>query len=98
MDMVVQGLENIPELRSTRRRWSVIVMMDVVGFTTLTEQDESGTLRRWESWWNTCIAPAISRHGGEVFRRYGDGVLVEFGGAPEAVACVLEVQRSFAGH
>lgn len=78
------------------RYWAVIVMMDVVGFTSLTEQDETGTLRRWEMWWNTCIEPAIERHQGQVFRRLGDGILVEFANADDALECVLDVQRTFA--
>ena len=89
---------NATDVRSLARRWAVIVMMDVVGFTSLTERDETGTLRRWETWWTTCIEPAIRRHDGKVFRRLGDGMLVEFSAAHEALACVLEIQRQFASH
>jgi adenylate cyclase len=88
--------ETRSDISSSARRWAAIVMMDVVGFTSLTERDEAGTLRRWESWWTTCIEPSIKRHQGHVFRRLGDGMLVEFPVADEALACVLEIQHEFA--
>jgi adenylate cyclase len=92
----LQRTPNTSKSPSSTRRWAVIVMIDVVGFTSLTDRDMNRTLRRWHAWLNTCIEPSVERHHGRVFRRYGDGMLVEFRAADEALACVIEVQRQFA--
>jgi adenylate cyclase len=81
------------ELESSASGWRAIVMMDVVGFTTLMERNLGGTLSRWEKLCRSCIEPAIERHHGELLRKLGDGVLAAFPQAREAVACVLEIQK-----
>ena len=53
-------------------------------------------MRRWGILLKSCIEPSIERYHGEVFRKLGDGILVAFPTAHEALACVLEIQRYFA--
>ncbi len=77
-------------------RLAVIVMMDVVGFTSLVERDEAATLRRWSDLLINCVEPAVALNQGDIFRRLGDGMLVVFEAAHQALACVLEVQGYFA--
>jgi adenylate cyclase len=91
----LHGTHTVSESPSARR-WAAIVMMDVVGFTSLIERDEDGTVTRWDERRKTCIEPAAQRYHGTIFRSLGDGILMEFRDAYEAVAFVLEVQRSFA--
>jgi adenylate cyclase len=91
-------MKDVADIPSSARRWLAIAMMDVVGFTSLTERDEAATLRRWGMFLKTYIEPAIERHRGDVFRKLGDGMLIAFPDAHQAVECVLEIQRSFAVH
>ncbi len=88
-------MQNLTDTSSTARRRSAIVMMDVVGFTTLTERDPPGTFSRFGTLLKTCIEPAVARHHGNVFRKLGDGMLVEFKFAYDALACVLEIHQRF---
>jgi len=71
-------------------------MMDLVGYTSQAELDLAGTLRRWGMLLESHIEPAIDRYRGEVFRLLGDGMLIAFPTAHDALACVLEIQRKLA--
>ena len=44
------------------------------------------------------IEPKISEHGGRLIRSAGDGLLVEFDSAVDAVYCALEIQHELAEH
>ena len=92
-----QGAQNGPAIPSSARRMVVAnAMIDVVGFSTLAERDGDALLRRWELLLTESIRPAIKRFHGTESRESGDGVLSYFPSADEALACVVEIQRSFA--
>jgi class 3 adenylate cyclase/DNA-binding winged helix-turn-helix (wHTH) protein len=80
------------------RKLTAIVAMDVVGFSTMMERDEAGTLQRLKEVRATVINPAISRHYGRQIKLMGDGTLVEFASVVEALQCSIAVQRSLAEH
>ncbi|HXV23043.1 MAG TPA: adenylate/guanylate cyclase domain-containing protein [Alphaproteobacteria bacterium] len=69
---------------------------DVVGYSRLMEQDEAGTLAMLKTRWNEVLQPLVARHQGRVFKVTGDGVLVEFGSALDAVECAMELQSGMA--
>ena len=50
------------------------------------------TLRR------NLIDPQIAAHSGRIVKLMGDGVLVEFGSAVDAVACAIKIQKHLGGH
>jgi adenylate cyclase len=58
--------------------------------------DEIGTLRALGTHRRELIDPAIAAHRGRIVKTTGDGLLVEFPSAVEAVACAIEVQRGVA--
>lgn len=93
----LQGVESGSAKSSPARRLVAIAMMDVVGFSSLVERDEDATLDRWRLLRVSCIQPAIERWRGRIFRMLGDGMLVEFPTAQEALSCLIEIQRGFAG-
>jgi TolB-like protein/class 3 adenylate cyclase/Flp pilus assembly protein TadD len=79
-----------------RRRLVAILAADVVGYTQLTEEDEAGTLAALKSRRRTILEPLVTRHQGRVVKLLGDGVIIEFGSAVDAVECALELQQAMA--
>src|SRR5450432_3857649 len=60
------------------RKLAAILAADVVGFSRLTSADEDRTLARLRALRSDLIDPTIAVHNGRVFKRTGDGALVEF--------------------
>jgi adenylate cyclase len=80
------------------RRLAAILAADVVGYTRLMEADEQGTLARLKSLRREVLQPKAKQHGGRIFKTTGDGVLVEFTSAVDAVKSALEIQLALAAH
>src|SRR5258708_4165691 len=78
------------------RRLAAILAMDVVGYSRLMGADEVGTLRALQAHRRALIDPTIAAHRGRIVKTTGDGVLVEFPSAVEAVACAISVQQGIA--
>ena len=66
-------------------RLAAILAADVVGYSQLMEADEAGTLAALKERRKTILEPTIRSHGGRIVKVMGDGVLVEFGSAVNAV-------------
>src|SRR5437870_3537280 len=69
---------------------------DVVGYSRLMGGDEIGTLRALQAHRRELIDPKIAARHGRIVKTTGDGVLVEFPSAVEAVASAVAVQRGVA--
>jgi adenylate cyclase len=82
--------------RGIRRRLAAVVFVDVVGYSRLMERDEVGTHERWMAMRSDIIEPLVGSHKGQVVKSTGDGLLLEFREALDAVNFALEVQRKFA--
>jgi TolB-like protein/class 3 adenylate cyclase len=78
------------------RRPAVIAFLDVVGYAALVGADEEATLRRWDAMQRDLIEPRVARWGGRIVDRAGDGLLLEFPGAVEALRWAVEVQAGAA--
>src|ERR1700674_1903266 len=76
------------------RKLAAILAADVVGFSRLTGADEDGTLARLRALRSELIDPTTSANNGRVFKRTGDGVLIEFRSVVDAVRCAIEVQKA----
>jgi TolB-like protein/class 3 adenylate cyclase len=76
-----------------QRRLAAILAADVAGYSRLTGADEEGTLARLRALRRELIDPAISGARGRVVKTMGDGILIEFQSAVDAVRCAVEVQR-----
>ena len=76
------------------RRLAAILSADVVGFSRMMGADEAGTLKRLEMHHHNVINPNITAHSGRVVKTTGDGVLVEFASAVDAVECALAIQAA----
>lgn len=75
------------------RRLAAILVADVVGYTRLMGRDESGTLARMQVLRRDLIDPLLARHRGRIFKLTGDGLLVEFASARDAVHCAIAWQK-----
>jgi class 3 adenylate cyclase/pimeloyl-ACP methyl ester carboxylesterase len=78
----------------TQRRLAAILAADVVGFSTLMEADEVGTLGHLKTLRTEVIDPCIAARRGRIVKLMGDGALVEFASAVDAVGCAVEVQQA----
>jgi len=58
--------------------------------------NEEGTLAALKAHRRDLIDPEISEHRGRIVKTTGDGLLVEFASAVDAVLCAMEIQRGMA--
>jgi len=82
-----------PPLSQPRRTLAAIVVTDVAGFSGLTEKDEDRTLGLVKRDL-AAISAACGKFQGRVLKSTGDGLLMTFDSAVQAVACALEVQKT----
>ena len=75
-----------------QRRLAAILVADVVGYSKLIGSDEAGTLARLQALRTELIEPQIAKHAGRLFKLVGDGFLIEFASAVQAVACAKAIQ------
>ena len=75
------------------RRIAAILAADVAGYSRLVGDDEEGTLARLRALRRELIDPEIGAHRGRIVKTAGDGMLVEFASALDAVRCAVAVQR-----
>jgi adenylate cyclase len=78
------------------RKLAAILAADVVGFSRLAGVDEELILARLRTLRSDLIDPTVAVHGGRVFKRTGDGMLVEFHSVVDAVRCAIEIQLGMA--
>ena len=74
------------------RRLAAIMFTDMVDYTAMSEKDEALALTLLEEH-RQLLHPVFARHGGREVKTIGDGFLVEFPSALEAVRCALEIQQ-----
>ena len=78
------------------RRLAAVFVADMAGYSRLMERDEEGVLRRQKAHRRELIDPQIAGHGGRIVKTTGDGMLVEFASAQDAVRCAIDVQSAMA--
>jgi adenylate cyclase len=76
-----------------QRRLAAIMAADVVGYSRLMGEDESGTLNALNLHRAELIHPTVAEHRGRIVKLMGDGALVEFPSVVDAVECAVAVQR-----
>jgi adenylate cyclase len=74
------------------RRLAAILAADVVGYSRLMERDEAATLAALKARRAEILQPLLSNHHGRIVKLMGDGVLVEFASAVNAVECAVKLQ------
>lgn len=86
------------EERKLRRRLAAVMALDAVGYSRLMGADEEGTHRRLTTIFRDRVEPLIKEWGGRVFKRTGDGALVEFASAVDATGCAIAIQHMMPAH
>jgi adenylate cyclase len=77
------------------RRLAAVMFTDIVGYTSMSQQDERTALKVLESH-NSILRPIFAKHGGNEVKTIGDSFLVEFVSALAATECAIEIQQMLA--
>ncbi len=80
------------------RKLAAILVADVVGYTRLMGEDETGTLQRLTAVREKVLIPLIARHRGRLVKLMGDGLLVDFASIVDAIECALAWQEAASNH
>jgi TolB-like protein/class 3 adenylate cyclase len=75
------------------RRLAAILAADVVGYSRLIRGDEAGVLAVLKNHREQLIEPKVAAYRGRIVKLMGDGLLIEFPSAVEAVRCAVEIQQ-----
>ncbi len=70
---------------------------DLEGFTSDAHEDERVALRLLEQQ-EALLAPIVSNHRGRKIKSIGDGMLIEFPNARDAIECAVDLQQSVHEH
>jgi formylglycine-generating enzyme required for sulfatase activity/class 3 adenylate cyclase len=76
------------------RRLAAILVADMVGYSRLMAADEGETLARLKTLRAEIFDPQISTYHGRIVKEMGDGLLVEFASAVDALECAVAIQRA----
>src|SRR5918995_7378978 len=83
-------------LAREQRKLAAVIAADVVGYSRLMGRDESGTLARLRKNRSERLDPVLTNYGGRLVKLTGDGALVEFASAVDALSAAIEFQQAVA--
>lgn len=74
------------------RRRGTIVVVDVVESVRLVEQDEAGTVARWQGLVDAVVRRVLPETGGRLVKSLGDGMMLAFDDPRRALAAAFAIQ------
>jgi adenylate cyclase len=72
-----------------------VLVIDVVESVRLMDEDEDGTVRRWQGVVDRVTREVLTAHGGRLVKSLGDGLMLEFAEARAAAGAAFSIQRVF---
>jgi len=72
-------------------RYAIILVVDLVESVRLMQEDEAGVIQRWQTFSNHVQEATLPAFGGRLVKNLGDGLMIEFKTAAEAVAAAAEM-------
>ena len=89
-------MEGVLAKERIQRRLTAILAADIAGCSRLMSANEEGTLAQLKAHRRELVDPAIASHNGRIVKTTGDGLLVEFASAIDAVTRAISVQGGMA--
>jgi adenylate cyclase len=80
-------------MKKERRKLAAIMFTDIAGYSALSQKDEALALELLEDH-RTLLRPVFQKHKGKEVKTIGDGFLVKFSSAVEAVEYAIEIQKT----
>lgn len=71
-----------------------ILAADVVGYSAMVAADEPASLARVRALRTEIVEPTAAAHDGRLFKTMGDGFLLEFSSAVQALQCAIAIQTT----
>lgn len=84
--------QKILESGLNNRRLATILSIDVVGYSKLMQTDASGLLAALNSVFRSIVKPQVVKANGRIVKLLGDGAIVEFPSAYQALVAAAEIQ------
>lgn len=78
------------------RRLAAVLAADVAGYSRLMGADEIGTLAALNAIRREIVDPEVAKHKGRIVKTTGDGLLLEFASAVDALTCAMAAQKRMA--
>ena len=87
-------LVDVSKTTPDRRKLTVVMHADMVGYSRLVGLDDTGTAARLRRMRREIIEPTIVQHCGTVRQTAGDSLLVLFDSIDGALQCAIAIQRA----
>jgi class 3 adenylate cyclase/tetratricopeptide (TPR) repeat protein len=91
--LLINGKPNGKENNLPTRKLAAIAFVDIVGYTAMMDKDEAATLHLLSEL-RKILYPLVEKFNGSVLKEVGDGILLSFDSAFEAVNCASVLQRN----
>ena len=84
-------------MATEERRLAAILFYDICGYSRIMGNNEKQALAI-VAMHDSCIESAAEVHGGRIIKKMGDGILVEFPSAVNAVQAAVDIQKAVTEH
>ncbi|WP_050929110.1 alpha/beta fold hydrolase [Aestuariivita boseongensis] len=78
----------------SRRRLAAILSLDVVGYSRMMQGGAASVLKTLNALYRDLVTPKVTEHGGRVVKLMGDGALIDFPSASQALAAAIAIQTA----
>ncbi len=80
-----------------KRRLATILAIDVVGYSAMMQSEATGVLAAFNTIFRSIVKPNVAALDGRIVKLLGDGALIEFQSAFQALSCAVAIQEEMRG-